>query len=105
MAYYQITIELSNGKLIQGVRELPEKSIDDYWTSYEMKSSGIYLHSMIYFNMVQLSKHSTEVKQYLQKLNPSPPPVDFKKMLRNTKNVDRYNSLPDKTLGDRMNDR
>jgi len=102
MAYYQITIELSNGKLIQGVRELAEKPIDELWTNYEMKSSAVYRHSMIYFNLVQLSRYSTEVKLYLAKLNPPPAPPDFKKMMRNTKNDHRYNSLPDKSLGDRM---
>jgi hypothetical protein len=101
VAYYQITIELSNGKLIQGVRELTEKPIDELWTNYEMKSSGIYRHSMIYFNMVQLSRYSTEVKQYLLKLNPPQPAPDYKALMRKTKNDDRKNSLPDKSLGDR----
>ena len=103
MAYYQIIIELSNGKVIEGVRELPEQSIDQYWTTYEMKSAGVYRHSMVYFNIVQLSKFSTEVKQYLAKLNSPPPAPSFRAIMKRSKNEDRKNSSPGSTLGDRVN--
>jgi hypothetical protein len=104
MAFFQITIQLSTGKVIEGVRELPEQSIDQYWTIYEMKSSGVYRHRFIYFNLVLLIKHSTGVKQHLTKLNPPTAPPDFKSKMRNTKKDHRYNAKPDKTLGDRMKD-
>ena len=83
MAYYQITIQLESGKCIQGIRELPEKDIDELWTTYEMKSSGVYRNGMNYFNMVLLSKHSYEVKEYLAKTYPPEPLKDFQKIKRN----------------------
>jgi len=104
MAYYKITIQLESGKTIQSIRELPEKDIDELWTTYEMKSSGVYRNGMNYFNMVLLSKHSYEVKEYLQKTYPPPEQPDSKKMMQYDKNKQRLNSSHGKTLGERRKD-
>ena len=67
-SYYLITITPSNGKTVSAVRVLAEEPIDKLWNQYEMKANGIY-RDLKYFNIVQLSKHSQEVKDFLSKNN------------------------------------
>jgi hypothetical protein len=73
-SFYLITITPSNGKTVSGVRVLPEEPIDKLWNQYEMKANGIY-RDLKYFNIVQLSKHSREVKAFLSKNTTGKGPV------------------------------
>jgi hypothetical protein len=67
-AFYQITIVPSNGKSISAVRVLEEEPIDKLWNQYEMKANGVY-RDLKYFNIVQLSRYSQEVQEFLSKKN------------------------------------
>jgi len=67
-SFYLITITPSSGKTVSAVRVLPEEPIDKLWNQYEMKANGIY-RDLKYFNIVQLSRHSQEVKNFLSKKN------------------------------------
>jgi hypothetical protein len=68
LAYYHITIRPTNGKLISGVRELQEESIDHLFNVYQMKASGVY-RELEYFNIVLLSRYSQEVIEYEKRKN------------------------------------
>jgi hypothetical protein len=98
MAFYHITVTLSNGKLISAIRELKEEPIDKLYHQYEMKANGVY-RDMADFNIALISQYSRLVRDFLAQKEIKP---DLK--LGRKKNLDRYNSKPDKTLGDRMND-
>ncbi|MBC7827444.1 MAG: hypothetical protein H7122_06850 [Chitinophagaceae bacterium] len=65
-SFYLITIVPSGGKTISAVRVLEEEPIDKLWNQYEMKANGVY-RDLKYFNIVQLSRHSIEVQEYLNK--------------------------------------
>ncbi|MHA4842570.1 hypothetical protein ACX0G7_00340 [Flavitalea antarctica] len=79
-AFYQITIVPSNGKSISAVRVLEEEPIDKLWNQYEMKANGVY-RDLKYFNIVQLSRYSQEVQEFLNKKNnlQSPPVIPMGK--------------------------
>ena len=65
-SYYLITIVPAGGKAISAVRVLEEEPIDKLWNQYEMKANGVY-RDLKYFNIVQLSRHSLEVQEFLNK--------------------------------------
>ena len=65
-AFYLITIVPAGGKSISAVRVLEEEPIDKLWNQYEMKANGIY-RDLKYFNIVQLSRYSQEVQEFLSK--------------------------------------
>ncbi|HTE27665.1 hypothetical protein [Flavitalea sp.] len=67
-AFYLITIVPSGGKSISAVRVLEEEPIDKLWNQYEMKANGVY-RDLKYFNIVQLSRYSQEVQEFLNKKN------------------------------------
>jgi hypothetical protein len=68
MAFYLITIIPSGGKPVSGVRVLQEESLDKLWHQYEMKANGVY-RDIKYFNIVLLSSHSQEVRDFFKKKN------------------------------------
>ena len=98
-AFYQITIVPSNGKSISAVRVLEEEPIDKLWNQYEMKANGVY-RDLKYFNIVQLSRYSQEVREFLNKKNnqQTPPVIPMGKKRAEPGKPDNWK------LGDRKNE-
>jgi hypothetical protein len=98
-AFYQITIVPSGGKAITAVRVLEEEPIDKLWNQYEMKANGVY-RDLKYFNIVQLSRYSQEVKEFLNKKNnqQSPQVIPMGKKRNDAGKPDNWK------LGDRKNE-
>ena len=65
-AFYLITIVPAGGKSVSAVRVLEEEPIDKLWNQYEMKANGVY-RDLKYFNIVQISRYSQEVREFLNK--------------------------------------
>lgn len=91
LSYYLITIRPTNGKLISGVRELPEESIDQLFNVYQMKASGVY-RELEYLNLVLLSRYSQEVIEYEKRKNsqrqlPQANPIPARKSKRENKEI------------------
>lgn len=64
--YYQITIMLRDKSVHSGVRENAALDIDSAYLLFRNKAMEIYGdNNVIYFQCVQLSKHSDEYKNYM----------------------------------------
>lgn len=63
--YYQITIQLKDKSIHKGIRETEFGDIDSNFITFRSKADENYGQSnIIYFQCVQLSKDSDEVKDY-----------------------------------------
>lgn len=65
MPWYRFTIKLRDGSVHAGIRQLAAADLDYVWRSYERKAKDHYRHKLASFDVIQLSKLSKEVKDFV----------------------------------------
>lgn len=65
MGYFQFSITLKSGELLQFIRQLPSKDLDQIWRSHDLKAKDHYKSKLLSFRVIQLSKLDSEIKKWI----------------------------------------
>lgn len=65
MPFFQFTITLRNKTVLQFIRQMPNTDLDQVWRIYSKISKQHYKSQLDEFKVIQLSKLSPEVKQWI----------------------------------------
>ena len=68
MPYFLITVQVKDRKKVEAVREYPERDLEQVYLKLRYKANEKYGQALLYFNCVMVSKHSAEVRAYVDGL-------------------------------------
>ncbi len=68
MPYFLITVQVRDKKKVEAVREYPERDLEQVYLKLRYKANEKYGQALQYFNCVMVSKHTAEVRAYVDTL-------------------------------------
>src|SRR6476620_91731 len=72
MPYYHFSVILTDGKTHSGIRQLPNRDIDQIWREYERQAQSHYGSKFKAFEVVMLSKLSPQVRDWIERQGTKP---------------------------------